>query len=1362
MKGRIGRKGLALIAVAALLLTSMVPLVATATESDPKKVNLSNKYALVPADLAGPGASYTQAAKNPTEWYYWGSVRVAIFGGLYWKVLTEAPDENTDISTGFVQTKGEPSLGDSVAHVGPGDYLCLTDTDPTTEKPGNWWFCTVHKVVARVSIVDNAGNPVENELPAVDEDGSPTALTARVQAVLASSEGENTTVSVENDLSDKVAYKWSGSGVEKAGAADSSDSNTFTTYTGAASPTNAPYEYTVAISYKDGDDTIPSEAFSEDSKLTATVTQTVKPRDFTIDASAKSIAQGGALTLTAKYLESNYNGNGTWSVRPPANATGANATLGLSDSNKSTNPVTLRVPNDAATGDYTISYTPESTDTCEAPKDVIVTVTTAVADATISIASANQSVTLPANDNASATITATIAGTTPLTEITATLKNGNTTIVGKGTAGASAKTVDLTISSDDVAKIVNLITGSNNSVTFTLASISSASGVDNLTIGTPDTITFTLPRLTVAMQPASPSIEAGNKLSLLAEVKNGDTVIAGKTISWKSSNTSIATVSSSGEALGIAPGEATITATCKIGNKEYSGSAQLTVTEKFSVTLNYASLSLPISVREKLTAGVTGVPDGATVSYAWTTNAEASVITVIPMSTEAEAMVSANNENAPAKVQVTVTATATIGGNVVGTTEATCDVTVVGEVAPIMMISGPSEVIAGDNIALTATVRRVSGASYVWENASNAVLPQDTSGSFDSDEKNLSLTLTQATEGIAKVTLKITPADGASPVTQEYSVTVKAAPVVSITTATAPTIKIGETATLEAAVANPVPGGKTVWSSDAQHIATVPQDTSGSGSTTVTVTGVGAGTAKVTAQYVYADKTVTSVPMTVTVEKADSTGDEFKISLTALELTVGDSSSLTVTGVPDGQTASWTSNETSVATVDSAGKVTAAGVGTAIITVTCQGVSATCRVTVRAAAVAPTPPAAAFEVTLPGTLQVAAGSNATLTATATNAATNATYAWSSSDSTIAAVSGSDKGIATISGVRAGSATITVSVTSNGTSKNATCVVTVTQAPVADQYTVAIGGLNSVTTGGTTTLSANITVPEGQELPSSATYDWSIVSGPNNISLAASGRTVVVRGTAAGNAVVAVSVSGLGQSAAISATKSITVTASDSASSTPSTTLRPGAPTDQPPAPSHNPGVVQPTSQPSSGASSTLPSEPSATSSSAPSKVPITSVPDAPVDFEVVDNPTVGGDVVQGINISVNTGVAVSIAELLTFSNLPAGSVMTVTTPEGAAVGWNTPTSTGQIVTVRDADGNIISQATVVVKGDVLGIGRINLSQLVRMADALRGTRPLNGAFLAAGQWTTSGSLGISLTDLVHEARLYRQTGMKLT
>ena len=79
------------------------------------------------------------------------------------------------------------------------------------------------------------------------------------------------------------------------------------------------------------------------------------------------------------------------------------------------------------------------------------------------------------------------------------------------------------------------------------------------------------------------------------------------------------------------------------------------------------------------------------------------------------------------------------------------------------------------------------------------------------------------------------------------------------------------------------------------------------------------------------------------------------VSPTALNLEPGNNSTLTATVTPNDATnkgVSWSSNNTSVATVDSSGKVTAVAAGNATITVTTDdgGYTATCAVTVAAAA----------------------------------------------------------------------------------------------------------------------------------------------------------------------------------------------------------------------------------------------------------------------------------------------------------------------------------------------------------------------------------------------------------------------------
>lgn len=74
------------------------------------------------------------------------------------------------------------------------------------------------------------------------------------------------------------------------------------------------------------------------------------------------------------------------------------------------------------------------------------------------------------------------------------------------------------------------------------------------------------------------------------------------------------------------------------------------------------------------------------------------------------------------------------------------------------------------------------------------------------------------------------------------------------------------------------------------------------------------------------------------------------LSSTEMSMTVGDVQTLTATVAPANATnksVTWKSSSTSVATVSSTGEVKAVGAGTATITATADGKSATCKVTVK-------------------------------------------------------------------------------------------------------------------------------------------------------------------------------------------------------------------------------------------------------------------------------------------------------------------------------------------------------------------------------------------------------------------------------
>lgn len=84
-----------------------------------------------------------------------------------------------------------------------------------------------------------------------------------------------------------------------------------------------------------------------------------------------------------------------------------------------------------------------------------------------------------------------------------------------------------------------------------------------------------------------------------------------------------------------------------------------------------------------------------------------------------------------------------------------------------------------------------------------------------------------------------------------------------------------------------------------------------------------------------------------------------------------------------------------------------------------------------------------------------------------------------------------------------------------------------------------------------------------------------------------------------------------------------------------------------------------------------------------------------------------------------------------------------------------PLATGMTATlVRNADHAVLDEAPIVVQGDVLGTGEINIAQLVAMARDLNGTQALTGLYLQAGDLDTDGH--ITIVDLVKEAHMLIQ------
>ncbi len=244
------------------------------------------------------------------------------------------------------------------------------------------------------------------------------------------------------------------------------------------------------------------------------------------------------------------------------------------------------------------------------------------------------------------------------------------------------------------------------------------------------------------------------------------------------------------------------------------------------------------------------------------------------------------------------------------------------------------------------------------------------------------------------------------------------------------------------------------WTSSDENVATV--DSRG------VVTAVGTGSALITAEslnglFDTCQVAVSSVLLNYTI----STG-----STMAMRATVS----------PTGNTATWTSDDETVATVDSSGKVTAKAPGIALITATANGISDTCTVTV-------------IEKTVTlislnyGKKEMYLNDVFALTAIVEpDDATDATVTWDSSDYKVATVNSS--GIVTAKGI--GTCTITAS----AGGKSDTCSVKVENEPDVDVASVNIFNHSNFTTilyvGNSLNLSAYVS-------PTDATYSnitWS--------------------------------------------------------------------------------------------------------------------------------------------------------------------------------------------------------------------------------------------------------------------------------
>ena len=547
------------------------------------------------------------------------------------------------------------------------------------------------------------------------------------------------------------------------------------------------------------------------------------------------------------------------------------------------------------------------------------------------------------------------------------------------------------------------------------------------------------------------TLDAGSSEKLSAVILPEDTT--DMTVSWSSSDESVASVSDDGTVSAVAPGETVITAETENGL-----SAQCTVTvenplkEVESITLSNKKLTLLKGETGTLSARLTP-EDAYDKTVTWTS------------SDDSVAAVEEGLVNAVGEGMAIITATASNGK------AASCFVTVEDPVIDIENIS-----LDRTSVELETGESTSIGAVIAPENATDKTVFWTSSNSGIVRVSDGQITALRAGKAIITATAVNGKAASCFVAVRD--------PYVPVTEVTADKEKIsletGKTAVITATVLpENATDKKLVWSSDDPSVASVSDGT---------VTAVSEGTATITAES--SNGISASVTVTVTSPFTDVTG--VKINKKTLKLTPGEVSQLSAEVIPSdatNKTIKWSSTDISVAKV-SKGKVTAVSAGTAIIYAKAyNGLYAVCRVTVE-------PPfidVVSIKLSSSSAVMNVGGSiNLSATVLPDNA-TDKTVLWSSSRESVATVSGGK-----VTAKAAGSAVITAK-TKNG--KTASCTVTVNVPP--EKITL---NKTSVTVykGNTVSLTASVAPSDAYD----KTVSWS--SSDRSVATVSNGKITAVK------------------------------------------------------------------------------------------------------------------------------------------------------------------------------------------------------------------------------------------------------------
>tara|TARA_Y100000590_G_scaffold210867_1_gene238900 strand:+ start:3715 stop:5412 length:1698 start_codon:yes stop_codon:yes gene_type:complete len=467
------------------------------------------------------------------------------------------------------------------------------------------------------------------------------------------------------------------------------------------------------------------------------------------------------------------------------------------------------------------------------------------------------------------------------------------------------------------AVIVFVVLGLGNTETQT----SNSSGtVPSGTTSSPDVFT-------VDITPQSPSIAIGSTLQLITSLKDegGKAVNSGiGDVDWESSNTSVATISSSGLVTGISIGSVTITVrfTDNIGWKDALGTVMLRVSDQkvASVAINPQTINLGIGESSQVLA-VSKDENGDTItglSISWTSSntavATVSSTGLITGVSKGESIVIASVGGVSASASVSVT-----------------DVSATSiEITP-----SKGTLSIGQSSQLSARLKDARGniigqRNVSWSSSDTTIVTVSNAGM-----------LTAISDGESTITASFEGVSGFA------TVTVSGAPVASISVSSqSASISVGQTQQLTASVSDA--GGNILndriisWTTSNEASATV--------SSAGLVTGIALGSSTITVNS-------EGKSATVVVEVSASPVSSVSVTPQSVKLSAGQTQQLSETVTDkDGKVLSgfviiWSSTNSASVTVSNTGLITGIAPGSSSITATIEGKIATASVNVTKSAV---------------------------------------------------------------------------------------------------------------------------------------------------------------------------------------------------------------------------------------------------------------------------------------------------------------------------------------------------------------------------------------------------------------------------